>query len=101
MTESPSILSYSSIVSRDNVSLAYLILGLHESDIMAYDVGNAYLNAPCQEKIWFESGPEHGPEKTGKEMVIARDLYGLKSSGAHWIKDLQRHCAILILCLMV
>ena len=51
---------------------------------MACDVGNAYLNAPCHEKIWFVAGLEHGSEKMGKVMVMVRALYGLKSSGAAW-----------------
>ena len=49
----------------------------------AADVGNAYLNAPCREKIWFEAGPEFG-EDQGTIMVIKKALYGLKSSGASW-----------------
>ena len=28
--------------------------------------------------------PEHGTDKTGKLMVMVRDLYGLKSSGEYW-----------------
>ena len=53
---------------------------------MARDVGNAYLNAPCLEKIWFAAGPEHGADKSGKVMVTVRALYGLNSSGAAWRK---------------
>ena len=60
---------------------------------MACDVGNSYLNAPCREKIFFTEGPEHGPGKIGKVMVMVRDLYGLKSSGASWrtifFKDIE------------
>ena len=43
-----------------------------------------YLNAPFRNKIWFEAGPEHGPEKTDKVMVMIMYLYGLKSSGSDW-----------------
>jgi Reverse transcriptase (RNA-dependent DNA polymerase) len=45
------------------------------------DLENAYLNAPCREKIWFEGGIECG-EDQGKVCVIVRSLYGLKSAGA-------------------
>ena len=51
-------------------------------------VGTAHFNEPCQEKIWFASVPEHGMEKTRKVMVMARSLYGLKSSGAAWRKKI-------------
>ena len=66
------------------MQLAFLIAELNNLDIMACDVGNAYLNAPCREKIWFVGGLECGPEQRGKVLVITRALYGLKSSGAAW-----------------
>jgi hypothetical protein len=82
-TEAPASITYSSIVSRDSVRIAFLIAGLNDLDIMACDIGNAYLNAPCREKIWFEAGLECG-EDAGSLMIITRALYGLKSSGASW-----------------
>ena len=51
---------------------------------MLCDIGNAYLNAPCREKIWFVAGPECGPTLRGKPCKLVRALYGLKSSGAAW-----------------
>ena len=83
MTEAPTSLTYSSVVSRDSVKIAFLIGALNDLDIMACDIGNAYLNAPCREKIWFEAGPECG-ELNGKACKVVRALYGLKSSGASW-----------------
>ena len=50
---------------------------------MHSDLENAYLNALCQEKIWFEGGAECGEDK-GKVLVIVRALYGLKSAGSSW-----------------
>jgi Reverse transcriptase (RNA-dependent DNA polymerase) len=50
---------------------------------MAADVGNAYLNADCREKIWFVAGSEFGTKK-GKVLIIQKALYGLKSSSAAW-----------------
>jgi len=82
-TEAPVALTYSSVVSRDSVRLAFLIAALNDLDVSCCDIGNAYLNAPCQEKIWFVAGPECG-EHRGKTMVLVRALYGLKSSGASW-----------------
>ena len=68
-------------LSRDSVRLAFLIAALNDIDIMSCDLENAYLNAPCKEKIWFEGGIECG-EDQGKVCVIVRSLYGLKSAGA-------------------
>lgn len=83
LTEAPSSITYSSVVSRDSVRLAFLIAELNDLDIMACDVGNAYLNAPCREKVWFKGGIDTGEDR-GKILVITRALYGLKSSGASW-----------------
>ena len=84
MTEAPASLTYSSVVSRDSVKIAFLYGALNDLDIMACDIGNAYLNAPCREKIWFVAGIECGPELHGKVCVLVRALYGLKTSGAAW-----------------
>ena len=83
-TETPVGICYSSVVSRDSVRIAFLVAALNDLDILATDIGNAYLNAPCREKIWFEAGIECGQSCKGKVMKLVRELYGLKSSGASW-----------------
>lgn len=75
MTDTPPCMTYSSVVSRDSVRLAFLIAALNGLDVSACDIGNAYLNAECREKIWFEAGIECG-EDAGKIMIIERALYG-------------------------
>ena len=74
-TEAPASLTYSSVVSRDSVKIAFLVGAINDLDIMACNIGNAYLNAPCREKIWFEAGPECG-ELNGKPCKLVRALYG-------------------------
>lgn len=86
-TDTPGSITYSSVVSRDSVRLAFLIAGLNDLDVLAGDVTNAYLNAKCREKIWFEGGVETGVDH-GKVLIVTRALYGLKSSGAAWRADL-------------
>ena len=83
VTETPASITYSSVVSRDSVRIAFLIAALNDLEVIACDVGNAYLNAPCREKIWFVAGPEFG-SRQGSVIKIVRALYGLKSSGASW-----------------
>ena len=56
---------------------------MNDVDILACDLENAYLNAPCAEKIWFEGGKECG-EDQGKVLIVTRALYGLKSAGFSW-----------------
>lgn len=82
MTNTPSTLTYSSVVSRESVRIAFLVAALNNLDLMMFDVGNAYLNAPTTEKLYTTAGKEFGNEDVGKLMIIRRALYGLKSSGA-------------------
>jgi hypothetical protein len=88
-TETPSSLTYSSVVSRDSVRIAFLMAALNDVDVMSCDISNAYLNAPCREKIWFVAGPEFG-SRQGQVVKIVRALYGLKSSGASWRSVLKQ-----------
>lgn len=83
-TDTPVGICYSSVVSRDSVRIAFLIAALNDLDVFSCDIGNAYLNAKCREKIWFEAGIECGHSLKGKVMRLTRALYGLKSSGASW-----------------
>jgi hypothetical protein len=83
MTDTPASLTYSSVVSRDSVRLGLLLAALNDLDVLSCDIGNAYLNAPCREKVWCIAGAEFGSRK-GDKIIIVRALYGLKSSGAAW-----------------
>ena len=79
-TETPTSLTYSSVVSRDLVRIILLTAALNGLQVMACDIQNAYLTANCREKIWTYAGPEFGSER-GQPMIIRKALYGLKSSG--------------------
>ena len=46
-------MTYSSVVWRESVRVAFLITALNDLEICAADVGNAYLNAPTREKLWI------------------------------------------------
>lgn len=81
-TEPPTSLTYASVVSRESVRIALTIAALNGLDVLAGDIQNAYLNAPCDEKIWTILGDEFGPELSGKRALVVRALYGLKSAGA-------------------
>ena len=70
-TKPPTSITYSSVVSRDSVRIALTIASLNSLEISACDIGNAYLNAPCREKLWTIAGSEFGSER-GSVMIIAR-----------------------------
>ena len=81
-TDPPATITYASVVSRESVRIALTIAALNDLKVMSADIQNAYLNSPCDEKIWTVLGPEFGPDKAGKRALVVRALYGLKSAGA-------------------
>ena len=83
-TKTPSSVTYSTVVSRDSIRICLTIAALHGMKVMTADIQNAYLTAPCREKIWCKAGPEFEPFgiPKGTPMLLVRALYGLKSSGA-------------------
>ena len=56
LTDDPTTITYSSVVLRDSVRIALTIAERNGLDVMCCDMGNAYLNAPCREKVWFLGG---------------------------------------------
>jgi hypothetical protein len=84
MTEPPAALTYANVVSQESIRISFLIAALNDLEILAADISNAYLHAPCRERVYIVCGPEFGPEDQGKFTVIVRAQYGLKSSGAAW-----------------
>jgi len=82
-TDTPSSITHSSVVSQDSVQLAFVIAALNNLDVMSCDLQNTCVNAPCQEKIWFEGGLKTGEGK-GEALAVVHALHGLNSSGASW-----------------
>ena len=81
----PASSKYSSVASRDSVRICLLLAALNDLDVLMADIGNAYLNAPCKERVHVKCGPElFGAEHQGKHAVIVRALYGLASAGNSW-----------------
>ena len=84
VTHTPPEITYSSVVTRDSVRIAFLVAALNGLKVMSADIQNAYLTADCREKIFTIAGPEFGSEQ-GSIMIVKKALYGLKSAGgAFW-----------------
>ena len=79
--------TYASVVTRESVRLVFLLAALNDLDLLAADVKNAYLNAPCRERVWFRAGPEFG-SREGQRVKVVMALYGLFGSGAAWRKTM-------------
>lgn len=83
VTDPPSPITYSSVMSHDSVSIALTIASLNNLDLFTCDVESAYPCAEFLEKVWCVAGSEFRSDK-GKVLLITLALYGLKSSGATW-----------------
>ena len=81
MIDTPSTITYASVVSRESVRIALTMAAFHDLEVQAGDIQNAYLTAPCNEKVYTTCGPEFGANE-GKKAIIVRALYGLASAGA-------------------
>ena len=87
-------LTYASVVTRESVRIAFLYAALNDLEILGCDVSNAYLNAPCREKIWVQAGAEFGTDE-GTVQIVKKALYGLKSSGFSWKQTLVQNLEAL------
>jgi Reverse transcriptase (RNA-dependent DNA polymerase) len=88
MTETPAVMTYAMMVSRDTVRIALTIAALNDLEVKTSDIKNAYLTAPCEEKIYSTLGQEFGPD-AGKKAIIVHVLYGLKSAGASFRRQIS------------
>ena len=88
MTETPAVMTYASIVSRETVQIVLMIAALNDLKVKASNVQNTYLTAPCEEKIYTRLGKEFRVDKD-KITVIVYALYGLKLTGASFCKHIS------------
>ena len=52
--------------------------------ILCGDIGNAYVNAYTNEKVYAIAGDEFGKSTKGSIVIIVRALYGLRTSSECW-----------------
>lgn len=93
MTETTDVTTYSIVVSQESVLISLTLAALNDLEVKTSDIQNAYLTAPCAEKIWTTCGPEFGSDQR-KQAYIVCSLYGLKSAGStfrHHLADCMRH----------
>ena len=81
MVKDPETPTYASVVSQESIRIALTLVALNDLEVKSSDVENAYLTAPCSERIWTHVGHKLGVPP-GTKALIVRALYGLKSAGA-------------------
>ena len=70
---------YSGVVSLRYLRLVIFLGKLNHQDLWGADIGNAYLEAFTDEKLYIVAGPEF-QELEGYIVIFLKALYGLKSS---------------------
>ena len=80
LTGIPTSSVYSTVVSLRGLRITLQLDENNGLETWVTDVGNAYLEAYTEEKVYFIAGPEF-MGKEGHTMIIRKALYGLKSSG--------------------
>ena len=63
-----------------NLKLVIFLGKLNNLELWRADIGNAYLEAPAEEKLYIVAGPEF-EDWEGYILTFSKALYGLKSSG--------------------
>ena len=71
---------YSGVVSLRSLRLVIFLGLLNNLELWGADIGNAYLEAFTDEKLYIVAGPEF-QEVEGYILIFLKALYGLKSSG--------------------
>ena len=75
MMDPPKESTYSSVVSRDSIRIAFTLAALNDLDVLSADVQGGYLNAPTKEKVYTIAGLEFGANNVGRPAVIVCALY--------------------------
>ena len=74
------------VVSLRNLRLVIFLGKLNHLDLWGADIGNAYLEAFTDEKLYIVAGPEF-QELEGYILIFLKALYGIKSSGKDELKS--------------
>ena len=69
MVEAHKCLTLTSVVSKESVRIALTLAALNELEVKTSDIENAYLTAPCSEKVYTTLETEFGENK-GKTVSL-------------------------------
>jgi hypothetical protein len=80
---------FSGVFRMDTVKIGFFLGELYGLSCFACDIGNAFLYVKTKEKVHITSVPEFGVDLHGKNLIIDKSLYGLKTSAARFHEHLS------------
>ena len=83
MVDSRGLSTRATVVKTISVRLLDLIASAQKLIVLCGDIGNAFIQATTNEKIYTRAGNEFG-NRAGSMMLIVKALYGLTTSTAQW-----------------
>jgi hypothetical protein len=87
---------YSGVVRMDTVRIGFFLGELYGLSCCAYDIGNAFLyEKKAKDKVYITADTEFGAKLHGKNLMIDKSLYGLKTSAARFHDHLSESLLIL------
>ena len=69
-TETPTTMTYASVVYSESVGLALMLTALNVLEVKCGDVENSYITAPINEKVWSILGPKLGADAGWKAIIF-------------------------------
>ena len=82
--DTPILMTYASVMSRDSVSIFLMLTTLNGLGVHFTDIQNAYLNSNPKGKIFFYSVEDFIKDK-GKLIIVIHAYYGLKGTRSTWV----------------
>jgi hypothetical protein len=80
---------YSGVVRMDTVRIGFFLGQLYRLSCCACDIRNTFLYGKIKEKVYITAGPEFGANLHGKNLIIDKFLYGLKTSAVRFHEHLS------------
>jgi hypothetical protein len=72
----------------DTIRIGFFLGELYGLSCCACDIGNAFLYGKTKEKVYITAGLEFGSSLCGRNLMINKSLYGLKTSAAKFHEHL-------------
>jgi hypothetical protein len=87
---------YSGVLRMDTVRIGFFLGDLYGLSCCACDIGIAFLYGKATGKKYRNAGPEFGENSHGKNLIINKSLYGLKTSAARFHEHLSESLRRLV-----